>query len=133
MFLPNFKHYFCCIWQQKLFKVFSKECLFFCYFEKMNDFKYAFGTSSWIKNSGSIANIWTDCNWTGTQNNLVLKRTLNHLAKMATFPFLYTLFSLSTPNTFFHIFAYVYLYWIAIILENASKHPNWKKQRVLKS
>ena len=40
-------------WHQ-LFKVFSKEFLFFCYFEKMNDVKHAFGTSSWIKNSGSI-------------------------------------------------------------------------------
>ena len=45
-------------WHQ-LFKVFSKEFLFFCYFWKMNDFKHAFGTSLWIKNSGSIANIWT--------------------------------------------------------------------------
>ena len=44
---------------QKLFNLFFKECLFFCYFEKMNDFKYAFGTSSWFKNSVSIANIWT--------------------------------------------------------------------------
>ena len=26
---------------------------------------------------------WTDCNWTRTQNHLVLKRTLNHLAKLA--------------------------------------------------
>ena len=32
---------------------------FFCYFEKMNDSKHDFGTSSWIKNSDSIANIWT--------------------------------------------------------------------------
>ena len=24
---------------------------------------------------------WSDCNWTRTQNHLVLKRTLNHLAK----------------------------------------------------
>ena len=24
-----------------------------------------------------------DCNWTRTQNHLVLKRTLNHLAKLA--------------------------------------------------
>ena len=24
----------------------------------MSDFKHAFGTSSWIKNSGNIANIW---------------------------------------------------------------------------
>ena len=44
-------------WHQ-LFKTFSKEFLFFCYFEKMSDFKHAFGTSSWIKNSGNIANIW---------------------------------------------------------------------------
>ena len=58
MFFPKFKCYFCCIWQQQLFKVFCKEFLFFCYFEKMNDSKHAFGTSSWIKNSGSIANIW---------------------------------------------------------------------------
>ena len=27
------------------------------------------------------------CNWTRTQNNLVLKRTLNHLAKLTTFRF----------------------------------------------
>ena len=26
---------------------------------------------------------WSDCNWTRTQNNLVLKRTLNQLAKLA--------------------------------------------------
>ena len=26
---------------------------------------------------------WSDCNWTGTQNHLVLRRTLNHLAKLA--------------------------------------------------
>ena len=26
---------------------------------------------------------WSDCNWTQTQNHLVLKRTLNHLAKLA--------------------------------------------------
>ena len=26
---------------------------------------------------------WSDCNWTRTQNHLVLKRTLNHLAKPA--------------------------------------------------
>ena len=26
---------------------------------------------------------WSDCNWTRTQNHLVLKRTLNHLAKLA--------------------------------------------------
>ena len=26
---------------------------------------------------------WSDCNWTRTQKHLVLKRTLNHLAKMA--------------------------------------------------
>ena len=25
---------------------------------------------------------WSDCNWTRTQNHLVLKRTLNHLAKL---------------------------------------------------
>ena len=25
----------------------------------------------------------SDCNWTRTQNHLVLKRTLNHLAKLA--------------------------------------------------
>ena len=28
-----------------------------------------------------------DCNWTRTQNHLVLKRTLNHLAKLFTFRF----------------------------------------------
>ena len=28
--------------------------------------------------------IFSDCNWTRTQNHLVLKRTLNHLAKLAT-------------------------------------------------
>ena len=26
---------------------------------------------------------WSDCDWTRTQNHLVLKRTLNHLAKLA--------------------------------------------------
>ena len=26
---------------------------------------------------------YSDCNWTRTQNHLVLKRTLNHLAKLA--------------------------------------------------
>ena len=26
---------------------------------------------------------WSDCNWTGTQNQLVLKRTRNHLSKLA--------------------------------------------------
>ena len=45
-------------WHQ-LFKVFSKDFLFFCYFGKMNAFKHVFGTFLWIKNSGSIANIWT--------------------------------------------------------------------------
>ena len=44
MFLPNIKPYFYCIWQQQLFKVFSKKFYFFCYFEKVNDFKYAFGS-----------------------------------------------------------------------------------------
>ena len=34
------------------------------------------------------------------------------------FPFLYILFSLSTPNTFFHTFVYVYIYWRAILFEN---------------
>ena len=29
--------------------------------------------------------IWSDCNWTRTQNHLLLKRTLNHLAKLAFF------------------------------------------------
>ena len=33
----------------------------------------------------TLANILatSDCNWTRTQNHLVLKRTLNHLAKLA--------------------------------------------------
>ena len=35
----------------------------------------------WIS-SNTIRNI-NDCNWTRTQNHLVLKRTLNHLAKLA--------------------------------------------------
>ena len=30
MVLPYFKGYFCCNWQQHLFKVFTKEFLFFC-------------------------------------------------------------------------------------------------------
>ena len=29
---------------------------------------------------------WSDCKWTRTQNHLVLKRTLNHLAKLAKWP-----------------------------------------------
>ena len=35
--------------------------------------------------SRSRCKIWglSDCNWTGTQNHLVHKRTLNHLAKLA--------------------------------------------------
>ena len=41
-------------WRQ-LFKVFSKEFVFFCCFEKMNDFKNAFGTSSCIKNKKMVA------------------------------------------------------------------------------
>ena len=45
-------------WYQ-LLKAFCEEFLFFCNLEKMNDFKHAFGTSSWFKNSGSIASIWT--------------------------------------------------------------------------
>ena len=45
-------------WHQ-LFKVFSKEFLFFCYFGKMNDFKHVFEASLWIKPHGSIVNIWT--------------------------------------------------------------------------
>ena len=36
-----------------------------------------------------------------------------------TFPFLHILFSLSLPDTFFHIFVYAYIYWRAIILVNA--------------
>ena len=40
-------------WYQ-LFKVFSKEFIFLCYFWKMNDLNHAFGTSSWNKNSGSL-------------------------------------------------------------------------------
>ena len=43
----------------RLFKVFCKDLLFFCYFEKMNGFKHVLETSSWIKNSDSIATIWT--------------------------------------------------------------------------
>ena len=43
----------------RFFKVFCKNLLFFCYFGKMNGFKHVLETSSWIKNSGSIANIWT--------------------------------------------------------------------------
>ena len=30
---------------------------------------------------------WSDCNWTRTQNHLILKRTLNHLAKLLLFMF----------------------------------------------
>ena len=30
-----------------------------------------------------LSNYADDCNWTRTQNHLVLKRTLNHLAKLA--------------------------------------------------
>ena len=35
----------------------------------------------------SRCKIWelSDCNWTGTQNHLVHKRTLNHLAKLANY------------------------------------------------
>ena len=36
---------------------YSVKSFFSCYFEKMNDFKHAFGTSSLIKNSGSIVGI----------------------------------------------------------------------------
>ena len=32
---------------------------------------------------------WSDCNWTRTQNHLVPKRTLNHLAKLSVQNFLY--------------------------------------------
>ena len=31
---------------------------------------------------GSSTSDTSDCNWTRTQNHLVLKRTLNHLAKL---------------------------------------------------
>ena len=33
-----------------------------------------------------ISCISSDCNWTRTQNHLVVKRTLNHLAKLAVWP-----------------------------------------------
>ena len=45
-------------WHQ-LFKVFSKEFLFFCYFWKLDDFKHAFGTS---RNSPWYLNIQVTLN-----------------------------------------------------------------------
>ena len=32
--------------------------------------------------SSDLKSLLSDCNWTRTQNHLVLKRTLNHLAKL---------------------------------------------------
>ena len=103
---------FCCLgywneltpdWHQ-LFKLFPKEFLFFCYFEKMNDFKHTFGTYSWIKNSGCIANIWT------FENTTIGSIFNDQYSSPCTFPFLYIRFSLSAPNTFFsHICLCVFM------------------------
>ena len=35
-----------------------------------------------IKDQNRLTEIKIDCNWTRTQNHLVRKRTLNHLAKL---------------------------------------------------
>ena len=70
----------------------------------------------WIKNSGSIANIWTFEN--KTIASIYTDSIFDHFWSCILI-LLYMLFSLSTPNTlFFHIFLHVYLYWRAIILEN---------------
>ena len=47
-----------------------------------------------------------------------------------TFPSLHIIFSLSTPDTFFHIFVYVYIYWRVIILVNCIGASQLKKSNV---
>ena len=37
----------------------------------------------WPLPRGTHKNVTGDCNWTRTQNHLVLERTLDHLAKLA--------------------------------------------------
>ena len=53
---------------------------FICTKQKMTIFKHYLPKDCF----GNIqTRPWIDCNWTRTQNHLVLKRTLDHLAKLA--------------------------------------------------
>ena len=57
---------------------------FICTKQKMTIFKHYLPKDCF----GNIqTRPWIDCNWTRTQNHLVLKRTLDHLAKLTTQPF----------------------------------------------
>ena len=47
-----------------------------CAFVIIQDFFRTYGLKARLDSN-------SDCNWTRTQNHLVLKRTLNHLAKLA--------------------------------------------------
>ena len=44
-----------------------------------------------------------DCNWTRTQNHLVRKQTLNHLAKQKHTVKIITVFTFNLVNSFFEI------------------------------